>query len=72
MLLDRLPPMPMTVPGRVTGISHKKASAAIIEQFAYTYDNAGNRRTGTENSGDVTTWTYDNANQLTIERKRAW
>ena len=23
----------------------------------------------TENSGDVTTWTYDNANQLTVEQR---
>ena len=28
---------------------------------------AGNRRTATENNNDAVTWTYDNANQLTVE-----
>ncbi len=55
--------------GQTTGITHKKASATIIEQLAYTYDDAGNRKTVTENGGDVSTWTYDNANQLTVEQR---
>ena len=52
-------------------MTHKKASAAIIKQLTYTYDDAGNRRTVTENNGDVVTWTYDNANQLTVEQRNS-
>jgi len=55
--------------GQTTGITHKKANDTIIERLTYTYDDAGNRRTVTENSGDVTTWTHDNANQLTVEQR---
>ncbi len=41
----------------------------LISRFAYTYDNAGNRHTVTEDNGDVVTWTYDNANQLIVEER---
>jgi len=41
----------------------------FLEQVTYTYDNVGNRRTVTDNGGDVTTWTYHSANQLTVEQR---
>lgn len=55
--------------GRVTRTTHKNSNDAVISSFAYTYDNVGNRRTVTEDNGDVVTWTYDNANQLTREQR---
>ncbi len=58
--------------GQTTRITHEQSDDTVISSFACTYDNAGNRRTVTKDNGDVTTWTYDNANQLTVERKRAW
>jgi RHS repeat-associated protein len=40
-----------------------------INQFTYTYDQAGNRRQVDEHSGAVTTWTYDRSYQLVHEHR---
>ena len=55
--------------GRLTGITNKKSGGTVISSFTYTYDDAGNRKTVTENNGDIVTWTYDASDRLTREKR---
>jgi RHS repeat-associated protein len=47
----------------VTSLVNKKVDGAVISSFNYTYDEAGNQLTKTENKG-TTTYTYDTLNRL--------
>ncbi len=49
---------------RVTNVDQKKSDNSVIGSFVYTYDNAGNKLTSTQDSNQ-TTYTYDNAYRLT-------
>ena len=53
----------------MTGITHKKSGGSIIDSFAYSYDNVGNRTAVTENGGDTVSWGYDAAYRLTSETR---
>ncbi len=55
--------------GRSTAVRNLKSDRTVISVFTYTYDNAGNRTTVAESSGDRVTWSYDNSYQLTREQR---
>ena len=55
--------------GKVTAVVHQKSDATTITRFDYAYDAAGNRTSVLEWGGDRVTWTYDDADQLTRERR---
>ncbi len=48
---------------------HKDSSATVLAHYGYTYDYASNVSTRTDTNGDVTSFGYDNADQLTGESR---
>ena len=48
---------------------HKNSSATVLAHYGYTYDYASNVTTRTDTNGDVTTFGYDNSDQLTGESR---
>ena len=57
------------VASQATRLVHLKSDNTTISSFSYKYDDGGNPTRQTEATGVVTTWTYDNANQLKSERR---
>jgi RHS repeat-associated protein len=55
--------------GRLTSLTNRKASGDVLSQFAYAYDNTGNRTSVVEADGTRTTWSYDQTYQLLGERR---
>jgi RHS repeat-associated protein len=52
-----------------TRLINASSAGAIVNRFTYSYDNAGNRTSVVESSGDRTTWTYDATYQLKHEKR---
>jgi len=53
---------------RVTSIEHKDNNGAILQSFAYTLDNIGNRLKVVQDNNRTVEYSYNNVNQLTIEK----
>jgi RHS repeat-associated protein len=54
---------------RLTDVWHKKNDNTVLEHFTYAYNNANHITRRTDTNGDVTTFGYDNADQLTSESR---
>ena len=55
--------------GNTTTLTHRNSSGTTLLEFKYTYDAIGNPTKLVEDSGDVTTWTYDAINQPSREER---
>ena len=55
--------------GRLTVLANLKSDNTTISSFLYSLDNVGNRTGVQEAGGDLVTWSYDNAYQLTREQR---
>jgi RHS repeat-associated protein len=49
------------------GVYTNTSGGTAVQSFVYTYDETGNRKTMTENGGNVSTYTYDDAYRLVNE-----
>ncbi|MCW3052755.1 MAG: repeat-containing protein, partial [Chthonomonadales bacterium] len=54
---------------RPTEILHKDSSNNVLADYQYSYDGVGNVSTRTDTDGTVTSFGYDNADQLTSESR---
>jgi RHS repeat-associated protein len=50
--------------GRLTNLTHRNSTGAIIQTFSYTHDNVGNRKTKSDQNGTAS-YTYDPLYRLT-------
>ena len=55
--------------GRLTALRNLKSDRSVISIFTYSYDSVGNRTGVEEANGDLVTWSYDEAYQLTREER---
>jgi len=55
--------------GRLTQLVNLKSDNTTLSSFAYALDNIGDRVGVTEANGDIVTYSYDNAYQLTREQR---
>ncbi len=55
--------------GSLTQLVNLKSDNTTLSSFAYSLDDVGNRIGVTEANGDIVTWSYDNAYQLTREQR---
>ena len=53
----------------MTELSNRTSGGAVLSSFDYSYDNVGNRTGLVEANGNRVTWSYDNTDQLTRERR---
>lgn len=53
---------------RTITILHESSGGAVISSYKYTYDRVDNKLTAADETGDITTWTYDAAGNLVIGR----
>ncbi|CUV66609.1 hypothetical protein BN3087_960003 [Sulfurovum sp. enrichment culture clone C5] len=55
------------VKSQITNIEHKDSHGVVIQSFAYTLDNVGNKTKVVENTNRTTSYEYNNVNQLIKE-----
>jgi YD repeat-containing protein len=55
--------------GRMTAVRNLKSDRSVISIFTHSYDAIGNRSGVAEANGDLVTWSYDEAYQLTREQR---
>jgi RHS repeat-associated protein len=55
--------------GRISAVRNLKSDRSVISIFTYSYDSIGNRLGVAEANGDLVTWSYDEAYQLTREQR---
>ena len=55
------------VKSQITNIEHKDSHGVVIQSFAYTLDNIGNKIKVVENTNRTTSYEYNNVNQLIKE-----
>jgi RHS repeat-associated protein len=55
--------------GRITAVRNLKSDRSVISVFTYSYDAVANRTGVAEANGDLVTWSYDEAYQLTREQR---
>jgi RHS repeat-associated protein len=55
--------------GHTTRLANIASGGTTLSSFSYLYNAVGNRTRVIESNGDRVTWSYDNAYQLTVERR---